>query len=39
MKTNPLDLEIHIFEPIIVKDNVRLAEIEESFLRQKSWLQ
>ena len=38
MQTNPSDLEIYRAEPILVKENMRLAKAEESFLRQNSWL-
>jgi hypothetical protein len=39
LQKTPSDVEIHRIEPIIVKDYVRLAEVEESFLRKKSRLQ
>jgi len=35
MQTNPSDLKTHRAERILVKEYVRLAEAEESFLRQK----
>jgi len=38
MQTNPSDLEIHRAEPILMKEYVRLVEVEESFHRQKSRL-
>jgi hypothetical protein len=38
MQTNPSDLEIHRAEPILVKEYVRLVEVEGSFHRQKSRL-
>jgi 5'(3')-deoxyribonucleotidase len=39
MQRNHLDLEIHRAKPILFKEYVQLVEAEESFLRQKSWLQ
>jgi hypothetical protein len=39
MQTHPSYLNIHRTEHILVKEYATLAEVEESFLRQKSWLQ
>ena len=38
MQTHPSDLDIHKTESILAKEYVRLIEVEESFLRQKSRL-
>jgi hypothetical protein len=38
MQTNPSDLKIHIAEPILMKEYVRLTEVEESILWWKDLL-
>lgn len=39
MQQNRLNLDIHRIESIFVKECVRLAQVEESFLRQNSQVQ
>lgn len=38
VQKNPLDSIMHRTESVLVKEYVRIAQAEESFLRQKSWV-
>lgn len=39
LQENPLDLNTHRFELMLLQEYLRLAQAEKSFPRQKSWIQ